>query len=243
MKKDEIMGGKKPLQREAALAETAQGRANLYDLLVGAFVCLPDKELVRKIKSRDLQDFLDICCSLDNITLETGVKYIKSYRASLQPKSDEEILTELSVDRTGLLRATSNTELKPPYEGLWKNDQNSGASVLAVKNCYREAGLLPDETVLESPDYLCVELDFMYHLCRREQEQWASAADAGETVAAEERFLREHLGSWVGEFCSQAEKHALTDYYRGFLMILDAIICIDMEYLGNLIPTLSGNDP
>ena len=155
----------------------------------------------------------------------------------MELRPDEEVIVELSVDRTGILRATGHTNLKPPYEGLYKNDKNIGASALEVKNCYRKAGLLPDETIPEPLDYLCVELDFMKNLCRREQEQWSSAVDATETVANEEKFLREHLGSWVGEFCSQAEKHALTDFYRGFLVILDAVVSIDMEYLRDLILT------
>ena len=228
------MVGKKPLKNSATMAEIARGRANLYDLLVGVFSYLPDKALIMKIKSRDFQTLLD-SYGLDSPRFKAGVDYIKSYQSNMELKPDEEILTELSVDRTRILRGTGHTNLKPPYEGLYKNNENIGASALAVKSFYRKAGLLPDETVHESPDYLCIELDFMKNLCRREQAQWSSSVDVTETVAHEEKFLREHLGSWVGEFCSQAEKHALTDFYRGFLVILDAVVSIDMEYLHDLI--------
>ena len=231
------MPRKKHLQDSATMAEIAGGRANLYDLLVGVFGHLPDKNLIMKIKSRGLQNLLDSCYGLDNSRFKSGVDYIKSYQSNMELKPDEEILTELSVDRTRILRATGHTNLKPPYEGLYKNNENIGASFLEVKGFYRKAGLLPDETVHEPPDYLCIELDFMKNLCRREQAQWSSAVGVTETVANEEKFLREHLGSWVGEFCSQAEKHALTDFYRGFLAILDAVVSMDMEYLHSLIPT------
>jgi TorA maturation chaperone TorD len=35
----------------------------------------------------------------------------------------------------------------------------------------------------------------------------------------------------VGDFCEQVQKHALTDLYRGFALILDDFIKRDLEYL------------
>lgn len=215
------------------MADIASGRAALYDLLVSVFGRLPDKHLITKIKSPDLQNLLDSCDSLGDTRLKAGVDCIRSYRSRMELKPDEEILTELSVDRTKILRATGYADLQPPYEGLYKNDKTIGASALEVKNCYRKAGLLPNDTVVEPPDYLCVELDFMNQLCRREQAQWSSASDVTETVANQEEFLRDHMGSWIGEFCSHAGKHAVTDFYRGFLIILDRFVRIDLEYLQN----------
>ena len=100
-----------------------------------------------------------------------------------------------------------------------------------MKSFYRAAGLLPDENVHESLDFLFIELDFMKNLCLREQEQWSSDVDATETVTTEGTFLREHLGSWVGEFCSVAGEYALTDLYRGLVEILNAVIDLEMKYL------------
>ena len=54
-------------------------------------------------------------------------------------------------------------------------------------------------------------------------------------TATEETFLTEHLGSWVVEFCRQVERHALTDFYRGFALILEAVISTEMQYLRELI--------
>ncbi len=218
-------------QDAAAMAEVARGRTNLYNLLTCVFGQLPDESLLGRIKSSDLQELLDTCSQMENPGLKSGIDYVKSYIAGMESKSSEALLNELSVDRTRLLRAPGDRNLKPPYEGLYQNDKYTGASVLQLKNFYREAGLLPDEAVTEPPDYLCVELDFMHQLCHRESEQWLSGANGTATLAIEERFLREHLGSWVGEFCAQAEKYASTDFYRGFLAILDAFIAIDMEYL------------
>ncbi len=216
------------------MAEIAGGRAKMYDMFVGIFGHLPDQFLLSKIKGDDLQNILDDLCHLKNPKYQTGVDYIKSYRSLMQSKVKEEILTELSVDRTRILRGTGPKNLKPPYEGVYKDNSEIGESALKVKSFYRKVGLLPAETVHESPDYLCIELDFMKNLCLREQDLWLSRDDAIETVNIEEDFLKEHLGSWVGEFCSLAERYALTDFFRGFIMILHAFVMTDMEYLQNL---------
>lgn len=55
--------------------------------------------------------------------------------------------------------------------------------------------------------------------------------DATTTLGKEEEFLRELLGSWAGEYCAQAEKYARTEFYQGFLAVLDDFISIEMEYL------------
>jgi TorA maturation chaperone TorD len=94
---------------------------------------------------------------------------------------------------------------------------------------------MPDETVHESPDYLCVELDFMKQLCLREQSQWLHDSGIKETIAQEEEFLREHLGNWVGDFCRAVEKHAVTDFYKGFSLILDAFVTMDKEWIGEVL--------
>ena len=78
----------------------------------------------------------------------------------------------------------------------------------------------------------------MRQLCLREQEQWLSHVNVKDTIVLEEAFLREHLGSWLGEFCSQAQKDALTGFYRGFVVILDNFVAIDREYLRDLIKAL-----
>jgi TorA maturation chaperone TorD len=228
------MLGKRPKKDGVKMAAIASGRAELYHLLVGIFGHLPDKNLVTKIKSGGFRDVLDSCYGLDDLQCRSGAEYIHSYQSRAQNRPDEEILTELSVDRTRILRETGQTGLKPPYEGLYKNDKNIGASLLQVKTFYRKAGLLPEDSVHESPDYLGVELDFMKNLCLREQTQWASNGDASETVAHEENFLTEHLGSWVGEYCAEAGKWAQTDFYRGFLAILDTVVSMDMAYLNKL---------
>jgi len=228
------MGGK-PVLSGAAGAGIAAGRAAFYDLLVAVFRHLPDRDLLTRIERGDFQNFLVRCCELRNGRLNSGVDLLNSYGARIRGRPEGEVLTELSVDRTKMLRGTGHEDLKPPYEGLYTRKKSMGDSVLEVRRSYRKAGLMPHETVHESPDYLCVELDFMKQLCLREQDQWLHEGGLKETIRQEEEFLREHLGTWVGDFCRAVGKHGQTDFYKGFSLILDAFIGMDREWLGKVL--------
>ena len=215
-------------------AEAARCRGRIYELLLRVFARLPDNTLIQEITSQSFHDFLDTGCGIGSLRLREAITNIKLYCSAMESRTQEEILNDLAVDRTRLLRATGDRNLKPPYESLYKSIGSRNDTAAAVKSFYRRTGLLPDENISEMLDYMCVELDFMYQLCLREVEEWSSGRDATTTLIHEDEFLREHLGSWLGDFCAQAEKYARTAFYRGFLVVLDVFIGIEMEYLQSL---------
>jgi TorA maturation chaperone TorD len=218
----------------AAMAETAGGRAVIYHLFVEFFSRLPDQALLSRILGNDFQTVLDNLDGLQGSRYQNAVNQIRSFISKGRSLASEERLRKLAVDRTRILRGVGTRSLKPPYEGMYTDRKEMGESVLEVKGLYRKAGIVPDETVHETPDYLCIELDFMRQMCLREQEQWSSGADVFETLETEHSFLREHLGTWIHEFCRRAEKEAITGFFRGLLGILDEVIATDMKYLQSI---------
>jgi TorA maturation chaperone TorD len=219
------------------MASMARERAKIYDLLAGILTRLPDQEFLGMVRGDALNQILDGLSDLKSARCDSGIEYIHSYQSAIKSKSDQEVLNELSVDRTRILRGTGHPDLKPPYEGLYKDYQGVGETLLEVKRFYRNAGILPDDSVHEAGDFLGIELDFMKHLCLREQDKWKSDAEAWEMMSTEEAFLREHLGGWIGKFCRRVEKHALTDFYRGFALIVEAVVLTDMRYMRGLLET------
>jgi len=218
--------------------DIASGRAAFYDLLIAGFEHLPSRDLLLKIKNGELQHFLMGWRELGDNGFRSGLDMISSYQTAARERAEDEILAELSVDRTGILRGTGHAYMKPPYEGLYRKRGALGDSVLEVNRFYRRAGLLPDEAVLEPADYLCVELDFMKQLCLREerlQRQEKDEKAIAQTITLQEEFLRLHLGQWVGEFCSAVKNHASTDFYRGLALILDAYIRLETKWLRSLV--------
>jgi putative dimethyl sulfoxide reductase chaperone len=199
----------------------------------------PDQDLLARIRDGEFGRLLASYRELGEKGFRAGLDKVSSYQSAIRQRPDEEVLTELAVDRTRILRGTGHKEMKPPYEGLYKKGVGFGESVLGVRRFYRKAGLVPDETVTETADYLCVELDFMKQLCLREKT--LRLLEGGpedvivQTIELQEEFLRMHLGEWVGAFCSAVAKYASTDFYRGFALILDAYIRMDRKWLGSLV--------
>jgi TorA maturation chaperone TorD len=218
----------------ARMAALAGARARLYAVLVGIFNRLPDDAFLSDIQGARLQGLLETCRDMNPGGFKPAVARIRAYLKSVQKTPPTKILKELSVDRTVVLRGTGHKDLKPPHEGLYTSQKNPGNAILAIKSAYRQAGLMPDEAVCESPDYLCVELDFMRCLCRREEKQWQNKQETGPCRLAQVSFLKEHLGRWVPDFCRQTRKHARTDFYKGFAMLMENFIKMDMAYLEDL---------
>jgi len=212
-------------------ARIAGGRAGLYDLFAGVFGRLPDEAFLTKIEGKKLQSFLDSCAAVEGRGFKTGVDCILRYRTGMKGRPGHEILEDLSIDRTAILRGTGHEDLRPAYEGLYGSKKNVENGLLKVRRSYRKAGLAPDDAIKESPDFLCLELDFMKQLCLRERHEWLSQKETQATVAHQEEFLGEHLGNWVGEFCRETAKHARTDFFRGFALMLDAFISQETAYL------------
>jgi putative dimethyl sulfoxide reductase chaperone len=233
------------MARDTSGAGAASGRAAFYGLLTTVFELLPDQLILAKIRAGEFQRVLMKYRELARQGFGPGLDLIDSYQSSIKDRPDETVLAELAIDRTRIMRGTGHPDMKPPYEGLYSTGSSFGDSLLGVKRFYRKAGLVPDETVSDSADYLCVELDFMKQLCLREEAVHLDKAEPGKTIietvaeiiALEEEFLRVHLGSWVGLFCSAVGKHASTDFYRGFALILDAYVRMDREWLQSLLGT------
>jgi putative dimethyl sulfoxide reductase chaperone len=212
-------------------AEIAGGRAQFYGLLGAVFGRIPDTELIVRIRAGEFERMLEGCAQLAHEGFRSGLGLIVSYTAGIQGRPDQEVLTELSVDRTGILRGTGHPDLKPPYEGLYTKKTGMGDSVLEVRRFYRKEGLLPDESVPEPADFLCVELDFMRQLCMREHAERSKGTAVAATIAAEREFLERHLGHWVGDFCKVVKARALTGFYKGMGLVLNAFVRTEMEWL------------
>jgi len=214
------------------LAEAASGRAAMYDLLLDVFVSLPGQALVSDIRDGRFDALVVACSELGGERLRDGAGLVASYRSYLSIEGPDKALHELSVDRTSLTGATWDRGLRPPYERLYTTGPDQGGTLLsAVQSFYRKGGLLLEDDAGEPSDFLFVELDFIKRLCLREIEVWSSGRDGTATQALELQFLSEHPGRWAGSYCADAEKYARTDFYRGFLAVLDAFIEAEMAYL------------
>lgn len=111
-----------------------------------------------------------------------------------------------------------NGALAQPYESAWSRDAGSlmGKSAASVVQLYRDGGFEPDAAFHELPDHVACELEFLYLLLFREHQARArgEADSVAEAVGMRDKFLGDHLGTWIGPFTEAVAKGARSPFYR-----------------------------
>jgi hypothetical protein len=217
----------------ATMAEAANERANLYSLLMRVVCDPPYQKILTEIRGGGFTE-LNHQPAHVMTHLKPGIDIIRDYTTKVFGLRDAEILSELSQDRTSILGILNNLALKSPVAGLVAQNQ-SRDSVVKITYFPLEDDEIHNKKVGDVLDYLCIQLDYMSVLCRREQNQWLAGQNAIKTISQESDFLRTYLASGVVKWCCEAQDHAKTDYYRGFLNILNSFIPADLNYLNGLI--------
>lgn len=218
-------------------ANIAGIRSDFYHTLTNIISTLPGRKFLESIRNGRLNRFIGNCLALDDLEISRGINIIKTYIKKITWDFNTSELEDLAIDRTRLFRGHEIDGLSAPYEGQYNNQAGNclnGNAILKVKAFYRRAGLLPDDNCHETPDYLGVQLDFMRMLCLREEEKWRTAGEIESTLCLERSFIQEHMNQWVPHYCNQAEKIAKIDFYRGFIILIRAIIKMETVYLDEL---------
>jgi putative dimethyl sulfoxide reductase chaperone len=195
-------------------------RISQYDIFASFFLQLPDADLVQKVREFD---------KIEAENLDEGTVLMRKYAASCKDKNDESLLQELAVDRTWLVRGTSQQGPRPPHESIYTEVEIVDC-LSALNRAYHKAGVEMSPYSHERLDYLGVELAFISELCRKE----AVALEKDEKSAAEwhtagREFFEQHAGNFAFQFAEEMLKFARTDFYRGFAMLLRDFMHDDQE--------------
>lgn len=184
----------------------------------------PDEDFIIRIKELILST--DTPSSTES--LHPGRNRIADYFKEHHDTQIDELILELSVDWTRLFRGVSpGNGPPPPYEGVYRRDDGLGVKIVQqVNKEYFKYGLSISEQHRDRSDYLGYELDFLRHL----SEQVIQVQEGGQIKESKKyqqdlcKFMREHLSTWVGDFCAQAAEYAQTGFYSGFLLLLQETV-------------------
>ena len=74
-----------------------------------------------------------------------------------------------------------------------------------VVKMYGEAGVELAAGIKEPPDHIGIELGYLSYLCSREADAWRrqDVDSALKFLNMEEQFLRDHIETWVPNFCQK----------------------------------------
>ncbi len=106
----------------------------------------------------------------------------------------------------------------------------NGAAAAYAAAAYQAAGVAPVEAPRELPDHVTIELEFLFHLCCREEEAWAcDDADAAHGLRCSlDSFLREHAERFLTGFAAAVRAASAADLYRALADLLDAHLVAEL---------------
>ena len=106
----------------------------------------------------------------------------------------------------------------------------NGAAAAYAAAAYQAAGVVPVEAPRELPDHVTIELEFLFYLCRREEQSWAG--DDGDAALAWRRrldaFLREHGALFLEGFAAAVRAAAAAGLYGALADLLAVHLAVEL---------------
>ena len=201
--------------------ETAKARANIYGLLAAVFRAEPTVALVQEIMSP----------AFSGVLSNLGHSLSDSFRED----SARDLAADLALEYTRLFIGPGPRI--SPHGSLHVDLGNASENMLwsrqtvAVKRFIEATGLHYDEEFSGMPDHISAEFEFMAKLAQREAASWAEGdeEDACWCRETQEKFLKEHIQSWVPRFCDKLVALAEKPFYRQIAEVTKVFLGFERE--------------
>lgn len=203
--------GKDPFSRSDEQAASWSEVADMLAMLAQIVNVAPDRTWVPSL--------IDTVNVLSNDA--PGCARMKAFLADRAGDSLDSLVQSLAVDWTLAFRGMNPARgPRPPYAGAWLADDGTGVELmLAINSLYVEEGLGISGNHLNRLDYIGVELEFMACLVERFAEE-KSDEYAKRIVDFENRFVL----SWFHQFQEQVEERCATEFWKGYLELVVAVL-------------------
>ncbi|MEL7563764.1 MAG: molecular chaperone TorD family protein [Dehalobacterium sp.] len=205
----------------------ALDRKNIYALLASIFLQIPDLTFTKNVLSLKLEEcrFYEV-----NSDISLGINLIQNYISSNRVLPLEKVQEKLAVDKKNLARnVTEKKAIKQPYEFIYTNRPSQDVREEVV-SYYETVGRVINEDILNGPDYIGLELNFMAELCTEEvlalsqEHSLDTVFECAIIHLLQEEFLQDHIGNWVPSFADELINNATTDFFKGVGFLLKGYI-------------------
>lgn len=196
----------------ADLAGTAMEVSYLYGFLASIYRAELSQELFRSLQAAEMQSVL----AAAGIDMKGG----------FWDRPEASLLEEMAVEFTALFLGPGGHI--SPHESVQIEHQGAywGDATTAVRNFIIATGIEYHSDFQGIPDHISVELEFLAELSRRESEAWrlGDLGAARNCLEYQRDFLDEHLGRWVGVFCTRIANRAELKFYRQVAQLTELFI-------------------
>ena len=195
-------------------ASDARARANVYAFLASLFSTHPTQAAVRAVReiAEDLALNGPEPSALEELEREYMDLFVVPNPRYVAPYESVFCDQWMPVARDGEASADGGSR-----RGLLMGD-----SSLQVRQCYEEAGVIPDEGL---PDHIATELRFMAWLW--DQQAVRDASDAAVIARLRERFRADHLERWIGPLREEVTERDRVGFYMAALSVTEAVLQSD----------------
>ena len=155
--------------------------------------------------------------------------------ASMSAKGGLAALGDMQVEYARLFTGPGRTAVKCYASEYLDSDHNgrarlNGPAAVFAATAYAAEGATLVGRRGELPDHATVELEFLYHLCRREAQAW-EARDISEALrlrCALDGFLRDHACAWLPSLAAAVLDATRLDFYSGMAELLNAHLTLEL---------------
>lgn len=218
-----------PADAPEGAMQAAGIRSEMYNFLAAVLNQRPDADFVDRLREVGEASFLR-ALEVEGLAPQAvaGIEKMAAFVRDSAPRSAAEVELDLAVDWTRLFRGVQpGYGPPPPYEAEYRQGvRDANRFLQLLRREYASFGASLDASAGNRPDYLGLELAFLSFLASNEAEKWKAGEDeeARSLAGGANNFLHNHLGAWVGAYCEKALPEARTDFYRGYLMVLQSIL-------------------
>jgi len=217
-------------------------RQALYSFLSRLFERELTEEIIKQLQERrEAMGQLAPLKELGNKKLNEGLMNLESYLRESVVEPREKVTEALSVEFKGLFLGVWGSPEHPSESEYASNGREAGEKKRKqVIEMYKSVGLDKADAFAEPDDHVAVELQFMSFLSKetiavaksRDQEK------ALELLRLQHKFLRNHLGRWIGLLADDVVKLARSSFYRGAALVAAGFVEEDIKVLEDFIEDL-----
>jgi putative dimethyl sulfoxide reductase chaperone len=220
-----------------SLAEVCAGRAAVYEVLTYGF-SEPSAALVEALASGEGVSLLRAAVGWlrrGAAQYEPAFTRLEEAGSQLAAAGSLAALRDLRVEYARLFTGPGRTAVKCYASQYFDADGRDPGSLNGSVADYAEAAYKKEAVSLvaalgDLPDHMTTELEFLFHLCRREEAAWAT--DDGDEAARLRRsldgFLRSHAGIWLPRFAASVRAHTGMTAYSGMAQLLGAHLAVEL---------------
>ena len=202
-------------------ARTATEVSHLYGLLASLFRAEPTAELLKALRSDELQPLL----ADSDLTLDDDL---------LGETEDQALIEKLAIEFTALFLGPGGHI--SPHESVHASQRGGilwGEETVKVKRYIESLGMTFSEEYQGLPDHISVELDLMANLAGHEARAWERRdhEQVANALEYQHEFMRDHLLRWVPIFCRKVIETAEIGFYRGVARVTRDFLASEAEDL------------